>query len=490
MKVQNLTTVLNIKIIVIVFFLMIMTTIYSHLLSLQKENEKNIQYMIAITDFIWNKKPPDVFSANGAQDAAATSPEQFEKMQRQLQPILENICMPLPRIKFGFYSKKDHKIIAIGPQFDEAMRSDLNSKQMPALHQDTTPKLVKEDSSLLWHGAEAMTYSRPIIENNVIVGHVFTTIDQTLVFSGFCQKTINMLFGTLVMLLISIVIFRELFVKLKHDLNLFAESIVAGNYDKYRSEFTEFNTALNYISEQTKKMTGLERLNIVGEMAAGIAHEIRNPMTTVRGLLQFIGNKQEFIKHKENFTLMIEELDRANKIITEFLSLSKNKALEFKEENLNTIIEDIQPLLQSNVIYNNSVLVLDLKPIPDILLDRNSIRQLILNMVKNGLDAISGSGTITIATKAINDRVILSITDSGMGIPPDIKEKLGTPFFTTKETGTGLGLAICYRIVQRHAALLTIDSQPGQGTTFNIAFKQKYMPAVLPPSENIIKKSQ
>jgi len=217
-------------------------------------------------------------------------------------------------------------------------------------------------------------------------------------------------------------------------------------------------------------MTRLDRLNIIGEMAAGIAHEIRNPMTTVRGLLQFIGNKQEFAKQKENFDLMITEIDRANSIITEFLSLAKNRAMEFSENNLNDIIHDIYPLLQADALRNNCEIHLTLDNIPNVSVDPNSIRQLILNLVRNGIDAIQESGIIDIHTQTNGTKVYLSIKDSGTGIPPEIKDQLGTPFFTTKEKGTGLGLAICFRIVQRHSATLTIDSELGKGAVFTIAF--------------------
>jgi signal transduction histidine kinase len=205
-------------------------------------------------------------------------------------------------------------------------------------------------------------------------------------------------------------------------------------------------------------------------MAASIAHEVRNPMTTVRGLLQFIGNKPEFGRQKSNFDLMIDEIDRANSIITEFLALAKNNVMEFNERNLNDIIESISPLLQADALRNNCEIVLSLGDVPNVSVDQHSIRQLILNMVRNGLDAMPTGGTITIATQTDGEKVLLSIKDIGIGIPPEIRDKLGTPFFTTKETGTGLGLAVCYRVVHRHGATLTVNSEPGEGTVFTVEF--------------------
>jgi signal transduction histidine kinase len=169
---------------------------------------------------------------------------------------------------------------------------------------------------------------------------------------------------------------------------------------------------------------------------------------------------------------MIDELDRANSIITDFLSLAKNKTMEFSETNLNTIVHDMYPLLQADALLNNCEVKVALGDVPNVSVDQNSIRQLILNLVRNGLDAMPGNGVIYIHTEAVGSKVLLSIKDCGIGIPPEIKDKLGTPFFTTKETGTGLGLAICYQIIQRHESTLTIDSELGKGTTFTMSFNQ------------------
>lgn len=220
-----------------------------------------------------------------------------------------------------------------------------------------------------------------------------------------------------------------------------------------------------------QELTRLDQLNLVGEMAASIGHEVRNPMTTVRGFLQLLSNKEECSKFQEYFSLMIDELDRANSIISEFLSLAKNKKVELEKQNLNTIIKTIAPLIESNAIMSNKYLHLELQSVPDLLLDSQEIRQLILNLVHNGLEAMPPHTTINIASFVQDDQIILAIQDKGTGIPPEAIEKLGTPFFTTKETGTGLGLAVCYSIAARHKATITFDTG-SQGTTFYIKFNQ------------------
>lgn len=229
---------------------------------------------------------------------------------------------------------------------------------------------------------------------------------------------------------------------------------------------------LNDITERVhleNEMYRLDRLNLIGEMAAGIAHEIRNPMTTVQGFLQLTRNKVDKLS-TDIIDLMLEELNRANSIITEFLNLAKNKISVKRNQNLNTIIEALSPLIQAEALRSNKQLKLELGECPDISLDEKEIRQLILNIALNGLDAMTSNGILTIKTYKDKETVVLQIRDEGQGISPEVLSKLGTPFFTTKETGTGLGLAICYSVAKRHDAQIEIETGD-EGTTFSARFQ-------------------
>jgi len=219
-----------------------------------------------------------------------------------------------------------------------------------------------------------------------------------------------------------------------------------------------------------KEMARLERLNLVGEMAIGIGHEIRNPMTTVKGFLQILMTRAEYDKDRDYFEIMVSELDRANSIITEFLSLAKDKVIELKPQNLNNIVEALFPLISADGMVTDQLIDLELWDIPNLNLDEKEIRQLILNLVRNGFEAMPKGGKLTIKTFREGSDVVLAVTDSGKGIEPEVLEKIGTPFFTTKDTGTGLGLAVCYSIAARNNARIEIETGP-QGTTFYVRFK-------------------
>jgi two-component system sporulation sensor kinase C len=212
-----------------------------------------------------------------------------------------------------------------------------------------------------------------------------------------------------------------------------------------------------------------DRINMVGEMAVSVAHEIRNPLTTARGYLQFLQRKPECNQYKDRYDLIIKELDNANMIVSEYLLLAKDKVADLKYCSLNIIITVLLPLLQATAIAYNVYIKLDLKDIPELYLDENEIRQLLLNLVRNGAEAMPKGGELVIRTFQEGNQAALSISDSGPGIPPHILENLGMPFMTTKNNGTGLGLPICYRIANRHNAVIRVKTDSA-GTTFYIFF--------------------
>lgn len=236
-----------------------------------------------------------------------------------------------------------------------------------------------------------------------------------------------------------------------------------------KSLILKMNTDITERRKMETELARLDRLNLIGEMAASIGHEIRNPMTSVRGFLQLLGSKKEYQNDSSYFDLMIEELDRANSIITEYLSMAKDKTVDLQPKSLDYLVTNLYPIIKSDANLREINIHLDLNNPPEPLIDVNEIRQLIMNMVHNGMEAMSDQGTLTIGTMLEEEHVLLYIKDEGHGLKPDVIGKLGTPFFTTKANGTGLGLAVCYSIAARHKA--KIDFETGSsGTTFYVRF--------------------
>lgn len=219
----------------------------------------------------------------------------------------------------------------------------------------------------------------------------------------------------------------------------------------------------------------MEQLNLAAQIASGIAHEIRNPMTTVSGLLQVLVRKEEFTRYKEYVDIIISELSRVNYIIDDCLSFGRQTSTGMKLHNLNNIIRDISSLIQAYAAEMEQEVALDLESVPDLLLDDSEIRQLLLNLVRNGLEAMSSKGKIHIHTYLEENEVVLVVRDEGGGIEPPALDKVGMPFYSTKRDGIGLGLAKCYNIAFRHNASVNIETGAG-GTTFYVRFSTQLLP--------------
>lgn len=237
-----------------------------------------------------------------------------------------------------------------------------------------------------------------------------------------------------------------------------------------KKEFISMDVDITQQKQLEQKLINIDKLNLMGQMAANIAHEIRNPMTTIRGLLQVFSVKEEFKSHKSYLELMVSEIDKADAIISEFLYMAKDKVMELEYHNLNSIISKLAPLLRANLVAHNLSLRLELGEISEVLLDEKEIKQLILNLAENAMEAMAEGSYITIKTYEENSQVVLVVEDIGKGIPKEIIEKIGTPFFTTKENRAGLGLSVCQSIVERHRAKLSFDSN-SEGTSVYISFK-------------------
>lgn len=229
------------------------------------------------------------------------------------------------------------------------------------------------------------------------------------------------------------------------------------------------------ITEQRKyeeEIARAERLAVVSEVAAGMAHEVRNPLTTVKGFIQLLANRVgEGSQEKNYFNLILEELDRANQIITDFLMLTKPQQKDMVHASINDILNQITMLVESQAFLQGIQIVKHFdETIPKREIGLNQIKQVFLNLVRNALQAMPDGGQLTLSTHwdKKDDNVVIQVTDTGCGIPPEHLSKLFTPFFSTKEAGTGLGLTLSYRIIQNHGGNIEVESQENKGTTFTV----------------------
>ncbi|MCD9024518.1 ATP-binding protein [Cohnella silvisoli] len=226
-------------------------------------------------------------------------------------------------------------------------------------------------------------------------------------------------------------------------------------------------TELQRLKDEVDRM---ERLSLVGQMAASITHEIRNPMAVIRGFVQLL-NERSPADQQSYFRIVLDELDRANAIINDFLSLAQNRIVEKESSNLHDLLNDLLPLIWADANMRGQIIDLRLCEEMDLLqMNSKEIKQLILNLARNGMEAMDDKGVLRIETMNLKDTVQLRVIDNGIGISVEKLERLFEPFYTTKMNGTGLGLALCLSIVERHNGKIHVESTVGQGTTFIVSF--------------------
>jgi len=227
-------------------------------------------------------------------------------------------------------------------------------------------------------------------------------------------------------------------------------------------------TELKRLEEQVRRA---DRLAGLGELAAGVAHEIRNPLTAIQGYVQLIGEDMGWEDPQHEYLRIIaKEVNRANRIIEELLRFARPTIPLFTHINLTEELEQTL-VLAGQVHAKNITIIRDYQPLPPIMADSEQLKQVFLNLLINAAQAIGEKGgTIRVATRHLPEwrQVVLAVADTGCGISPEHLDRLFDPFFTTKEKGTGLGLAIAHQIVRLHGGAIGVESEPGCGAVFSI----------------------
>ncbi|MFE4712851.1 MULTISPECIES: ATP-binding protein [unclassified Paenibacillus] len=207
-----------------------------------------------------------------------------------------------------------------------------------------------------------------------------------------------------------------------------------------------------------------EKLVFAGQLAMSIAHEIRNPLTTVKGMLQ-LSNKDGKLPH---YDLIMSEVERMNLIVSEFLILGKPQAVHFKNERCSAILQEMLGIFAIQVRMNNITVTRDFQEDLEIKCDRNQIKQVFLNILKNAMEALPFGGDIMITLAVEDGFQTITIADNGEGMSEEVLLKIGEPFHTTRFNGNGLGMMIVKKIVSAHKGHITIKSEIGQGTAVKI----------------------
>ncbi|MFB3925364.1 MAG: nitrogen regulation protein NR(II) [Syntrophales bacterium] len=218
-----------------------------------------------------------------------------------------------------------------------------------------------------------------------------------------------------------------------------------------------------------------EKSMFLEEMATGLAHEIRNPLGSIKGAAQYLREEEDISENRRLLNVIIEEVDRLNSTVSQFLNYAKPYTLNLKKQDINQIIGKAVSLIETNKLSDSIIIEQDLHPgLPPVLVDAEQMLQVILNIAINAIDAMPDGGTLSFRTSRIEsdagegEAIGITIRDTGKGIRSEDIKNIFKPFFTTKDRGVGLGLSICQKIIKRHGGHIRVKSIPDQGSIFLI----------------------
>lgn len=426
-------------------------------------------------------------AVRGICEQAIGKQEKIRQLNQIYQAKVERIAPRYPRFGFGIYCRELDNSIAIGPNFKFENLRPTTLPQIFQTYQSGQPQYLEIANSDGWAGDSVLNTTYPITSDGEVVGHTWASTPKAYVQSQIQNDIYKILAGFILFWFFLIGIIRLVFAQMDSALDRLICKIRTRQDDASgMRDFPELVPILDEIRELKahieteneerehlyRQMAQISRTNLISEMAASVAHEIRNPMQVVKGYIQFMVTKSD-VSYKTQYALILEELERMNEIITNYLSLARNKTNQKELKNLANVITNIQPLIYAEAVSRGVALDLQLEQNLVVYIDEKEIKQVILNLCRNAFDALGDkiNKKVIIKVEKQREEIRLSVIDNGIGIEPEKLERIFDPFYTTKDEGTGLGLAVCHSIADRHAAKFEVASRPGLGSTFSMNFQ-------------------
>jgi len=250
-------------------------------------------------------------------------------------------------------------------------------------------------------------------------------------------------------------------------------SELIGVYVERENAEAELQQYINTLQHTQNVLREKEKLALVGQMAAGMAHEVKNPLTSVRGFAQLM--KDRCVADKglalDYLEIILEEVDRASGVISDFLQLARPKEPVLEQHSLNSLLEEVMDLVEPQAFLQHCTVRCEAAAgLPFCWLDPQQIKQVLLNMCQNAIEAMPAGGEIALRTaySPAGREIVFEVRDTGSGIAAENMDKIGLPFYTTKENGTGLGLSVSYSIIRAHGGRTEVVSREGRGTIFRV----------------------
>lgn len=424
----------------------------------------------------------DILLRQGALNA--TKKTKIQVLNHELQPYTDTVADAYPGIGVGYYVKDLDVQATYGPSRLYANQVGL---AIGAEHEGrivmATGKARVQVGDLM--RGPIMNAMLPIIRNEQVIGYIYANELTSAVEaqSGLMKRQMYLIL--LIGLLVGMGgIFFQVN-KLSVDIKKITDGLANLKIDltnripKLSGEMGQIATAINEMSQELLEIKQLEeqaqhveRLTLVGEVTAGLAHDIRNPLMAIRGFAQLLYENSNQKEQAEYAAIIVKETDRMNRLIEQLLRFASPPKAEIDQVDVNEVLDSAILLVNTKATLGQIEILREVDTaLPCVQADAEQLRQVLLNIILNAIQAITtGEGSILINTRyaETENMVHVSVTDTGTGIESDNLAKIFNPFFTTKPKGTGLGLSVAYRLVDSWGGKITVHSLPDCGSVFTI----------------------
>lgn len=401
-------------------------------------------------------------------------------LNEQLRDYTDKIAASYPGIGVGYYDKELDAIITYGPseKYQDKVGLTISNNHEGRYVMETGQPMVQKGDLVRGNIMNAMI---PIIRDNVVIGYIWAN-ELTQDIENQINSIERHIYGTIVLGLIGGIFFVIGIVdRLLADIEKVKGGVLGLRQDlshpiaKPTGEIGEIADAINLVVKDIatkkkleEKVMRTEQLAAIGEMAAGMAHEIRNPLLSIKGFAELIQEECDE-RFRKYVNVIIREAQKISRLTEKLMDLAKPIDVDITLVDVNMVLLDAIDIIDNEARHKG----IDVKSnlghsMPDVLLNQEQLEQVFINLLMNAMQAIRENGEIMVSTKAVDQEIKVYIEDNGGGIAPEHIDKIFNPFFTTKETGTGLGLAVVYQLLEGWKGKIIVDSTVGKGTKFTI----------------------
>ncbi len=409
--------------------------------------------------------------------------ERIAALNRELAAYTDEIAAAYPGIGVGYYSRDLDAIITYGPS---RIYADKVGLPIGPAHEGRivmATGLPRVQEGALVRG-EIMNAMHPIVRDGRVIGYIWANEFTADIQAQIGAMTKHVYISIVLGLLLGVVGVGYLVSWLATDIGRIKGSLMRLKSDlayrlpRLNGEMNEIATAINDMADGLaakrrleEQVQRAERLALAGELAAGLAHEIRNPMMAVKGFAQLLREEITPAEQNEYTDIIIKETARMNRLIEELLTFARPPAAGIGPVDVNDLVADSLLLFEPKAAHSRIDIIRSLAPqLPQVKVDSERLKQVIINILMNAGQAVDHDGEIRVATgfEASDRTVRISVSDTGVGIAPENIGKLFDPFFTTKDDGTGLGLSVAERLMESWGGKILVDSTLGRGSVFTL----------------------